>query len=379
MIALNSGAARLATRIAFFVAGFGLACWAPLVPLVRNRLHLDEGTLGLLLLCLGIGSATAMAATGALSARFGVKPVILVSGAALAVLLPLLAVAQSQWQLAVTLLGFGAALGSLDVAMNLHAVEVERAAQRPMMSGFHALFSVGGFAGASMMTLLLSLQVHPGKSSLIAAALMAVAMLILWPRLARTGAADGAQGPLFAVPRGVVLVLALLAGIMFLVEGAILDWGALLVTDAGLVATAQGGLAYILFSIAMLTGRFSGDYITGRLGDRTVLLWGGVVAIGGMVLVLAAPSASLAMAGFVLVGTGASNIVPVLFRLAGSQQAMPSALAIAAISTVGYAGVLVGPAGIGFVAHHLGLDMSFALLAALMCFVPFSARAITRP
>lgn len=376
MIALNSGAARLATRIAFFVAGFGLACWAPLVPLVRDRLHLDEGTLGLLLLCLGIGSVTAMAFTGALSARFGCKPVILFSGAALTLLLPLLAVVHSQLQLAVTLAAFGAALGALDVAMNLHAVEVERAAQRPMMSGFHALFSVGGFAGASMMTLLLSLKLSASNSTLIAATLMTLAMVILWPRLAHTGA--GAPGPMFAVPRGIVLVLALLAGIMFLVEGAILDWGALLVTDAGLVATTQAGLAYIVFSIAMLTGRFSGDYITARLGDRTVLLWGGVLAIAGMALVLSAQSAFFAMTGFALVGAGASNIVPVLFRLAGSQKAMPSALAVAAISTVGYAGVLVGPAGIGFVAHHLGLAMSFALLAALMCFVPLSARAITR-
>lgn len=377
MDALKSGEARLATRISFFVAGFGLACWAPLVPLVRNHLNLDEGTLGLLLLCLGIGSVIAMTLTGALSARFGCKPIILVSGVSLAALLPALAVVGSPFQLGLILLGFGAALGSLDVAMNLHAVEVERAAQRPMMSGFHALFSVGGFAGASLMTLMLSMRVHAGVSTLIAALMMAAAMLIVRPRLVQTGA--GEQGPLFALPRGVVLILALLAGIMFLVEGAILDWGALLVTDARLVDTAHGGLAYILFSIAMLSGRFSGDYITGRLGDRTVLLWGGVIAIGGMFLVLSTSITVAAMAGFILIGAGASNIVPVLFRLAGSQRAMPSGLAIAAISTVGYAGVLIGPAGIGFVAHHLGLAMSFALLAILMVFVPLSARAITKP
>ena len=273
MFSIHSGATRLATRIAFFVAGFGLACWAPLIPLVRERLQLDPAVLGMLLLCMGIGSVSAMAITGALSARYGSKSVIVASGCALAALLPLLAVAATQSQLGAALLAFGAALGSLDVAMNLHAVEVERAANRPMMSGFHALFSVGGFAGAALMTLLLSLHLPAWASTLAAALLMALAMGVAWPRLAR--ADGGGSGPLFAVPRGVVLVLAVLAGIMFLVEGAMLDWGAILLTEQGLVATAHGGIGYILFSVAMLAGRFSGDAVIARFGDRAVLLWGG--------------------------------------------------------------------------------------------------------
>lgn len=371
----NSGSARLATRLSFFVAGFGLACWAPLVPFVRSSLQLDEATLGLLLLCMGIGSVAAMSLTGALSARFGSKPIIVLSGLALTVLLPFLSIANTVTQLAITLLGFGAALGSLDVAMNLHAVEVERNAGRSMMSGFHALFSVGGFAGAAMMTALFSLQISALASTLIAATLMGLAMIVTAPRLAATG--EGSKGPLFALPRGIVLVLAILAGIMFLVEGAILDWGALIITDAGLVETAHGGIGYILFSVSMLAGRFSGDYITTHVGDRAVLFWGGVIAIVGLVVVLTAQVPAAAMLGFVLVGAGASNIVPVLFRRAGSQRDMPPELAIAAISTVGYAGVLLGPAGIGFLAHHLGLAWSFAFLAFLMASVPVSARVIT--
>ena len=378
MFSINSGATRLATRIAFFVAGFGLACWAPLIPLVRARLQLDPAVLGMLLLCMGIGSVSAMSITGALSARYGSKSVIVASGCALAALLPLLAVAGTQLQLGAALLAFGAALGSLDVAMNLHAVEVERAADRPMMSGFHALFSVGGFAGAALMTLLLSLHFPAWASTLAAALLMAIAMGVAWPRLAR--ADGGGSGPLFAVPRGVVLVLAVLAGIMFLVEGAMLDWGAILLTEQGLVATAHGGIGYILFSVAMLAGRFSGDAVTARFGDRAVLLWGGACAAAGVFVVLSA-SAMLgvagALAGFVLVGAGASNIVPILFRLAGAQQAMPAGLAVAAISTVGYAGVLAGPASIGFVAKTVGLAMSFGMLGILLCLVPASAHLIT--
>ena len=157
----DSPAARLATRIAFVVAGFGVSAWAPLIPFAKQRLGADDGLMGLLLLCLGGGSVTAMLRTGPLCARYGCKPVVVGSGLAMAVLLPLLALAPSPWTLAAVLLGFGGALGSLDVAMNVHAVEVERDAGVPLMSGFHAMYSVGGFAGAAFVTLLLSWGLGP--------------------------------------------------------------------------------------------------------------------------------------------------------------------------------------------------------------------------
>ena len=161
---------RLATQLSFLVAGFGVACWALLVPFAKERLHVDDGTLGLLLLCLGVGSVALMFLTGVLNARiYGSRPIILAGGFGLAVLLPLLAVAGSPVSLGMTLFGFGAALGLLDVAMNIHAVEVEHAAGKPLMSGFHALFSVGGFVGATVMTFLLSSNVGPFASTLLAA------------------------------------------------------------------------------------------------------------------------------------------------------------------------------------------------------------------
>ena len=197
---------RLATRLSFLVAGFGVACWAPLVPFAKEKLHVDDGALGLLLLCLGVGSVALMFLTGVLNARYGSRPIILAGGFGIAVLLPLLVVAGSPVLLGMTLFAFGAALGSLDVAMNIHAVEVERAAGRPLMSGFHALFSVGGFAGASVMTFLLSSNVGPFASTLFAALLMAITMVVAAPRLLR--ASHSEKAPLFVAPRGIVLLLA---------------------------------------------------------------------------------------------------------------------------------------------------------------------------
>jgi Major Facilitator Superfamily len=368
---------RFATRLAFLVAGFGVACWAPLVPFAKARLQIGDGMLGLLLLCLGLGSIAAMLATGALSARYGSRPIILGGGFGMALLLPLLVLAGSPLSLGLTLLAFGAALGSLDVAMNIHAVDVERAAAKPLMSGFHALFSVGGFIGATLITFLLSSNMAPIVSTLFASVLMVIAMALAAPRLMR--AAHAQKTPLLAVPHGIVLLLAALAAVMFLVEGAVLDWSALLVTGKGLVIEAKGGLAYSMFAVTMTAGRLGGDFVTARIGDRAMLFWGGIAAMGGFALVLMAPVASIAMSGFLLVGLGASNIVPVLFRRAGSQRAMPTGLAVAAITTAGYAGILVGPGAIGLAAKSAGLPIAFGLLAALIGAVVLSARTVTAP
>lgn len=368
-------AARLATRLAFFVAGFAVACWAPLVPFAKARLAVDDGTLGLLLLCLGVGSVGAMLLTGLLSARYGSRPVIIGGGFALAILLPLLAIAATPAALALVLLAFGAALGSIDVAMNIHAVEVEHAFGRPLMSGFHAQFSIGGFAGSALMTFLLSFRTGAVLGALICSALMLIAMVAAVPRLLRSARAE--QAPLFVMPHGVVLLLAALAAITFLVEGAMLDWSALLLTDTKLVAAAQSGIGYMLFSIAMTAGRLGGDAVVARIGDRATLVWGSCIAIAGFAVLLTGPNAGIALAGFLLIGLGASNLVPVLFRRAGAQRAMPVGLAVAAITTTGYAGILVGPAGIGFVAEHSSLPTTFWILAAMMGVVTLCANRVT--
>ncbi|HEU5133832.1 MAG TPA: MFS transporter [Steroidobacteraceae bacterium] len=365
---------RLATRLAFFVAGFAVSCWAPLVPYAKDRLAVDERMLGILLLCLGIGSLLAMFLTGMLAARFGTRPVVLASGLGLCAVLPFLALTTTPFTLGLTLLFFGASLGSLDVAMNIHAVEVERDADQPLMSGFHAQYSLGGCVGAMFITMLLSAGLSPFACVSIASALMLVMILVASPRLLRTKAADGE--PHFAWPRGVVLIIAMLAAISFLAEGAVLDWSALLITGKGLVEVEQGGIGFVLFSIAMTLARFTGDALTARIGDRATMIWGGLIAIAGFVVLLVSPAAAIAMVGFVLIGLGAANIVPVLFRRAGSQTVMPPGLAIAAITTMGYAGILLGPAAIGFLAEHVGLTMAFWMIPAILVLVPLCAGVV---
>ena len=366
---------RLATRLAFFAAGFAMAAWAPLVPFAKDNAGVDDAGLGLMLLCLGAGSLVAMPLTGMLAARIGSRTLILGGGAGLVAVLPVLVLVGDPLALALSLMAFGAALGTLDVAMNIHAVEVERAAPRPLMSGFHAMFSLGALAGAGGVTLLLTLGLAPVAAAAGASAVTMACVIGAAPHLLR---ARGDEPAPFALPRGVVLWLAALAAITFLVEGAMLDWGALLLLAKGVLPQAQAGLGYMIFSVAMPIGRLTGDRIVAVAGPRRTLIAGGALGVAGLALMVAAEGVWPALAGFALVGFGASNIVPVLFSLAGRQSVMPPGLAVAAVVTVGYAGILIGPALIGFVAEATGLGAAFALLAVLLALVPAAAGIVAR-
>src|SRR5580658_2918757 len=175
--------AKLATRLAFIAAGFGVACWAPLVPYAKAGCQLDDGTMGLILLLLAAGSILAMPLAANLSARFGSKPIVLSGGVGLAIVLPLLSEAASPILLGAALFVFGASLGSLDVAMNLHAVDVERVAEKPLMSGFHALFSVGGFLGSGIVTALLSRGIALSSSTILSSIILIALIVVALPRM----------------------------------------------------------------------------------------------------------------------------------------------------------------------------------------------------
>lgn len=367
--------AAIATRLSFFAAGFVMAAWAPLIPFAKTRVEATDAELGLLLLCLGIGSIVAMPVTGYVSARRGARGMVLLGGAGLVAFLPILMVMGSLAPLGAVLLFFGASLGTIDVAMNVHGAEVERMVDRPLMSGFHAMWSVGGIAGAGGMTGLLTLGIPPLVAALTASAVAGIALSAAAPRLLR---ARGGDPPRFALPRGIVLLLAALTAVVFLIEGAILDWGALLTVERELLETAQAGLGFMLFSVAMAAGRLMGDRIVAAFGSFATLFWGGIVVAVGITLMLLPGAAPIALAGFFLVGLGAANLVPVLFSAAGRQRVMAPGLAIAAVTTTGYAGILLGPALIGFVSQGTSLVAAFWGLAMLVLAIPLCARVAAR-
>ena len=367
-------AEQVATRLVFFVIGSSGAAWAPLVPFAKKYNQLSEGQLGLLLLCLGIGSILAMPVAGALAARHGCRRVILTAMGLVCLALPLLALAAPLALLAPALFIFGVGLGSVDCVINMQAVLVERASGRTLMSGFHGFFSVGGMVGAGSMSALLSAGVSPVAATGMLVVVNAGVLLYVAPHLLAYGSSN--EGPPFALPRGVVLFIGLLCFVLFLTEGSILDWSAVFLSTERAVNPAWAGLGYTVFSLAMLLGRFTGDVLVRRLGGRTILGGGGLLAALGLTLTVLVPSWQVGLGGYALVGAGCANMVPVLFSAVGRQRVMPAHLAIPAISTIGYAGILAGPALIGFVAQATNFTTAFLCLAALLVGVAASSQKL---
>lgn len=362
---------RWATRIAFFVVGMVTAGWVPLVPYAKLRLGLDDTALGLVLLAPGAGALAAMPLAGLFAQRLGPRVVVLAGGAVFCLTLPLLALAPGAVSLAAALAVFGAALGTVDIANNAQAVIVERASGRPLMSGFHGMYSLGGLAGAVIAGLLL----HLGLTPLAGAALLALLAALLLGGQARGLLASGpALGPGLVLPRGRLALLGALCFVSFLAEGAMLDWAAVLLRLWRGADPATATLGYAAFSVAMVAGRLSGDRLLRLIAPAVMLRLGGGLAAAGFVAMAAWPTIAAALFGCALVGLGASNIVPVLFGTAARTPGTAPGPAISAVAMPGYLGLLLGPALIGAVAGASTLPLSLSLVALLLAGVAGLAR-----
>ena len=354
-----------ATRALFFAGGFATASWAPLVPYLKARLGIGEDILGMLLLCIGIGSLLTMPLSGAAATRYGCRRVLTVACLMECVCLVILAQVSSLPLTIVTLLVFGAFMGCLDVVVNVEAVIVEKAAGRRLMSGMHGFWSVGGFAGAAAFGLWVgTLDLTPMQSTAIAIGIVCGTLAFFYRHLLPYGGTPG--GALIAIPRGIVIFIGLITMIAFLIEGAIMDWGAVFLHDMRGFDLSVASSGFAIFSFAMLTMRLFGDRTVTRFGQKPVVLGGALLALAGFLLLIFAPLRPLVLAGFFIIGVGSANIVPVFYSLLGRQKVMPISLAVPAVSTLGYLGVLMGPATIGFLAHVTSLTAAFGFLATLV-------------
>ena len=352
-----------AARAFFFIGGFGTATWAPLVPLLRERLMVGDDVLGILLLCIGVGSLLTMPLSGALAMRLGCRRVVMTASILFAAILLLVSCVDALSLAVPIVLIFGAVMGCIDVVVNIVAVLVEKGIGRRIMSGMHAFWSLGGFAGAGLYGVWVGLLgLTPFQSTAIAAGLILLLTVVFGRHLIPYG---GGSGALLALPRGIIVFVGMTAFIAFLSEGAVMDWGGVYLTTVRGMDLALAGTGYSVFSAAMLTMRFLGDRVVQRIGALSVAVGGALLAFGGILLVMFAPVDALLYVGFFAIGIGSANIVPVFFSLMGRQNVMPVSAAVSAVSTMGYLGILAGPAAIGFVSSLTTLQTAFAMLAAL--------------
>lgn len=365
---------QVATRILFFLSGAATAVWAALVPFAKLNTAVNDGTLGVLLLCLGGGALIAMPLTGLLTSRFGCRMVMTVSVLLFSFALPFLSIISDATLLAIALLIFGVGVGITDCAMNVQAIIVEKSAPRPMMSGFHGFFSVGGIAGAGAMSGMMLLGISPFYAT-FSATIIIILLLILSIK-GLLPYANPAEGPVFALPKGAVLLIGGICFAVFLAEGTVLDWSAIYLTEYRAMPESVGGLGFASFAITMTIGRLTGDRIIGRFGSHPVVFVGAVVAALGLLTTVFAPYWPLSLLGYALIGMGCANIVPVMFSAIGRQTSMPQVVAVPAVTTLGYLGILAGPAAIGFIAQHSSLVYAFMLVVLLLLAVAFISRRV---
>ncbi|SES86087.1 MFS transporter [Thorsellia anophelis] len=374
------------TRLIFLLAGFSMAAWAPIVPLIKDKLTLSDDILGLLLISLAVGSLAMMPLAAFLIEKLSCKKVICLGFLVVSLTLPLLMFAPNLIFMLAVLFCFGAGLGLVDIAMNTQAVLLEKASPKPIMSSMHAFWSIGGVIGSTIVTTLLGIKIDPLLTLLIAVILIIFAFVPfiknLLPKQIEPLDENGQikpteKTPFIVLPKGIVLLIGILCFILFLAEGAMLDWSAIYLNQFRDVPLNISGSGFIVFSIAMTVGRLTGDWVVASLGRFKVLFWGALLSALGYLLLIVVPIHFVSFIGITLIGIGASNAVPILFTAAGNQKEMPAHLAIAAVAMVGYGGMLIGPAAIGFISNQIGLDKAFFLISSLLLIVVLCSKKVT--
>ncbi|MFI9769680.1 MFS transporter [Streptomyces sp. NPDC052415] len=374
--------ARAATFAYFILCGTTMGAWVVQIPAIEERVDISHSTLGGLLVLLGLGAFTGMQAAGRLTDRLGARIVVPATGVLCSATLVLPGLAQDPWTLAGALFVFGFCNGSLDVSMNAHAVHVEKAYGRPVMSAFHATFSVGGVIAALVGAATAGAGLSPAASMTAVGALGVVLALLPARTLlpAEPTAAVEDPGPARAAEHrktsGRIWLLAALAMMVMLCEGAANDWSALHLKDTLGAPASTAAFAYGTFAATMTIGRLLADRLAARAGSMAVLRHGAATAAVGITLAALTPWTWAAFAGWALFGLGLSGCVPQLFSAAGHADPAAAGANVSRVAGLGYVGMLAGPAVIGWLTHLVALNHTFLLLTLLCAITAVAATAL---
>lgn len=358
---------RIAVKTAFFINGFILANWVSRLPRIQELYHADNGTIGSVLLAESIGAVIAMPFTGWIIIRNGSRRITLVSAFLYSAIVPVIPYMPSVYALFALYFMMGIVTGILDVAMNSQAVMVEQQYKKPIMTSFHALFSIGMALGAWCGALFSDIGVDLSRHFFIVSA-GAVALAIWMSRnlihdkpQARTQNND----PLFRLPNAAILSIGVITFCCMLGEGAMANWSVNYMENIARSTKALAPIALSAFATSMTIGRIFGDRVRASLGDKKMIISGGIMATLGISLALVFPYAYPSITGFFLVGLGLSTIVPIAYSIAGNAKGLPQGVGLAMVTTVGYSGFLFGPPIIGFLADWSSLRYALMAIAGL--------------
>jgi MFS family permease len=371
---INKLYARTATNALFFMCGVDFATWASRIPDVKEKLHLSDGALGTILLAAPIGSMMALPLAGAIIEKFGSRRITALATCFYLFSMPLIGFANSTFQIMLALFFFGFGGDLLNISMNVQAVGVEKIYQKTIMGSFHGVFSVGFFAGFAIGGLIAKSGIDMFAHLSFFGVLTFLVGQISFQFLLKTDTNPEEPQPLFALPDKTLWIIALISLCGMMGEGAMADWSVLYFKSLPDNKFTFITAASTAFSVMMVLGRFLGDWIADKIGIKSMIFFNSVLYGLGMVIALGFPTPLTVIIGFGVTGLGLSTIVPLAYSVAGHSKTMSPGLALAAITTVGMLGFLLGPVLIGYLSEMSNLRIALSLLLLLA----FSSAVLSR-
>ncbi|MEX8547350.1 MAG: MFS transporter [Mucilaginibacter sp.] len=366
---------RATVGVMFFLAGLTFASWASRIAGIQQKLGLSDTQLGGILFTLPVGLMLSLPFSGWVITRIGSRKLLLGALPLYAAALAGLGFSQTTFQLVAVLFCFGFTSNAVNISVNTQAVATEKLYAKPIMASFHGLWSLAGFAGAAVGTLMIGQGIDPSiHFSLIFSVVLAG--VFLGARYLQDDAGTVQSGPVFVMPDASLMKLGAVAFCSMICEGAMFDWSVVYFKKVIHAENAWMAAGYTAFMATMAGGRFVADWFAGRFGLKRTLQLSGTLTASGLMVAVLFPQLIPAICGFLLVGAGVSSVVPLVYSAAGKSSTMSPGVALAAVSTIGFVGFLVGPPMIGFIAGAFSLRASFTLIAAMgVCVVLVSSKA----
>jgi len=354
---------RIGCAIFYFISGFGFATWASRIPTIKQHLHLNDAQLGTVLFALPVGLMCTMPITSKLLSKYSSRAIMLFGSVFLAVVLSFIGLANSMWQLAVVLFFFGSARNLMTLSINTQGVAVQALYDKSIMASFHGIWSLAGFAGAAVGLLMVYFNIAPPYHFISVSIVLIATTLYFINDTIHQMPVKQEKRPVFSLPDKSLITFSFICFASMACENTMYDWSALYfqkeVNPDKTMATAM----FVIYIVAMTTGRLFGDKVVTKFGINKVLKFSGIFIFTGLLLAVFLPFTVTVIIGFILTGLGVSCIVPMIFNLAGKSKTMSSSTALASISTIGYLGFVLVPPFVGYVAQNANLRWSFGIIA----------------
>jgi MFS family permease len=367
---------RASVAALFFLHGLCFSSWGSRIPGIQQTLGLSEAELGVILFALPVGQMLSLPLAGWLVPKAGSRLIAMITLLVYGATLVTLGMATSVFQLVAGLFVFGLASNMVNIAVNTQAVGVEELYQKTIMASFHGLWSLAGFTGAAIGTFMIGMDINPFYHFLMVLLIVITGVALSSKHTLRQDPSSDPDQPIFAMPDKSLLILGVIAFCSMVCEGAMFDWSGVYFRKVIAVENAWIGVGYTAFMSTMAGGRFVADWLTTRVGLKRILQISGVLIATGLMIAVFFPYIITATIGFLLVGAGVSSVVPLVYSLAGKSKTMSPSVALAAVSTIGFVGFLLGPPIIGLVAEATSLRISFSIIAAMgLCVALVASRS----